>query len=269
MQALGVTNLYVDDRPWTKPIVNRIGAFARLIEAQGIAVKKHEGEDINVDLSTYRNGGMIYGDTIANRVARWVGAKIDLSKPWIKSGKNNYTAGKIIVSRGARWHGEFFPWKEIVDTFSKDIMFVGLDEEHEDFCKKFGEVEHLHTIDLYDVAEAIAGASLFIGNQSSPNAIANALRAPSIVETCLYAFDCIYERDNATYCHDGNLNLVLSEKRIQISDKKPKHGYMIKLEGKTLYSKDEHICIALARADCYLRKLKYTVDQLTQMVERY
>ena len=120
-------------------------------------------------------------------------------------------------------------------------LLVGLDEEHEDFCKKFGEVEHLHTIDLYDVAEAIAGASLFIGNQSSPNAIANALRAPSIVETCLYAFDCIYERDNATYCHDGNLNLVLSEKRIQISDKKPKHGYMIKLEGKTLYSKDEHI----------------------------
>jgi hypothetical protein len=82
MQALGVTNLYVDDRPWTKPIVNRIGVFARLIEAQGILVKKHEGEDINVDLSTYRNGGMIYGDTIANRVARWVGAKIDLSKPW-------------------------------------------------------------------------------------------------------------------------------------------------------------------------------------------
>ena len=269
MQARGVTNLYVDDRPWTKPIVNRIGAFARLIEAQGIAVKKHEGEEINVDLSTYRNGGMIYGDTIANRVARWAGVKIDLSKPWIKSSKNNYTAGKIIVSRGARWHGEFFPWKEIVDTFSKDIMFIGLDEEHKDFCKKFGEVEHLHTIDLYDVAEAIAGASLFIGNQSSPNAIANALRATSIVETCLYAFDCIYERDNAIYCHDGNLKFDLTEKRIQISDKKPSSGYRIKIEGKTLYAKDEHICIAVARADCYLRKLKYTVNQLTQMAERY
>lgn len=34
-------------------------------------------------------------------------------------------------------------------------------------------------------------------------------------------------------------------------------------------TKDEHICISLARADCYLRKLRYTVDQFTQMVERY
>jgi hypothetical protein len=269
LQALGVTNLYIDDRPWTKPIVNRIGAFSRLMEAQGISVKKHEGESIDVDLSTYRNGGMVYGDNIANRVARWAGAKIDLGKPWIKSSKNNYTSGKIIVSRGARWHGEFFPWKEIVDTFSEDIMFVGHKEEHEDFCKKFGRVEHLHTIDLYDVAEAIAASSLFIGNQSSPNAIANALRAPSIVETCLYAFDCIYERDNTTYCHDGNLKTIISEKSIQVSDKKPLSGYMIKIEGKTLCAKDEHICIALARADCYLRKLKYSVDQLTQLVEKY
>jgi hypothetical protein len=269
LQALNIKTLYIGDRSWTKPIVNRIGLFSRLIEAQGIAVKKHEGESIDVDLSTYRNGGMVYGDNIANRVARWVGTKIDLSKPWIKSGKNNYTSGKIIVSRGARWHGEFFPWREIVDMLSEDIMFVGHTDEYEDFCKEFGKVERLHTIDLYDVAEAISGASLFIGNQSSPNAIANALHAPSIVETCLYAFDCIYERGNVKYCHDGRLKFVFSEKSIQVSDKKPLSGYMIKIEGKTLCAKDEHICIALARADCYLRKLKYSVDQLTQMVEKY
>lgn len=34
-------------------------------------------------------------------------------------------------------------------------------------------------------------------------------------------------------------------------------------------TKDEHICIALARADCYLRKLRYSVDQLTQLLEKY
>jgi hypothetical protein len=269
MQALGVTTLYVDDRPWTKPIVSRIGLFSRLIEAQGIAVKKHERENIDVDLSTYRNGGMAYGDNISNRVARWAGVKIDLSKPWIKSGKNNYAAGKIIVSRGARWHGEFFPWREIVDMFSGDIMFIGHTDEYDDFCNEFGKVERLHTIDLYDVAEAISGASLFIGNQSSPNAIANALHAPSIVETCLYAFDCIYDRGNVTYCHDGRLKFVFSEKSIQVSDKRPLSGYMIKIEGKTLCAKDKNICIALTRADCYLRKLRYTVDQLTQMVEKY
>jgi hypothetical protein len=270
IKALGATTLLVDDRPWTKPIVSRIGAFSRLLESQGILVRKHEGEHIDFDLSTYRNGGMRYGDNIATRVARWMGVKVDLTKPWIHiEEKNPETKGKIIVSRGARWHGEFFPWRKLVEAYGEHMLFVGLSEEHQAFCNEFGTIPHLLTNDLYDVATAIAGADLFIGNQSSPNSIAVGLGSPSIVETCLYAFDCIYDRGNVTYCHDGRLKFVFSEKSIQVSDKKPLSGYMIKIEGKTLCAKDEHICIALARADCYLRKLRYTVDQLTQLVEKY
>ena len=55
LQALDIKTLYIGDRSWTKPIVNRIGLFSRLIEAQGIAVKKHEGEIIDVDLPIERD----------------------------------------------------------------------------------------------------------------------------------------------------------------------------------------------------------------------
>lgn len=270
MKALGVTNLYVDDRPWTKPIVNRIDAFKRLIESQGIEVKKHEGENIDFDLSTYRNGGMIYGDNIANRVARWMGVKIDLSKPWMQiDEKNPATKGKIVVSRGARWHGEFFPWGELVDALGDKMLFVGLEEEHDDFCEKFGSVAYLPNEDLYDVARAINSADLFIGNQSSPNAIANGLGARSIVETCLYAFDCIYRRDNVTYCHDGNLVEQFYGKLCIIENNPPRNGWIIEIEGKKLKAKDRHICIALARADCYLRGINKSVDDISELIERY
>ena len=56
MRELGVKKLFVGNRPWTKPIEHRIPAFKRLIESQGIEVKKHEDENIDFDLSTYRNG---------------------------------------------------------------------------------------------------------------------------------------------------------------------------------------------------------------------
>lgn len=270
MKALGVTNLYVDDRPWTKPIVNRIDAFRRLIESQGIAVKKHEDENIDFDLSTYRNGGMIYGDTIANRVARWMGVKIDLSKPWMQiNEKNPATKGKIVVSRGARWHGEFFPWKRLVSELGEKMVFVGLPEEHQDFCSLFGNIEYLPTIDLYDVATAIAGADLFIGNQSSPNAIANGIHKESIIETCLYAFDCIYDRPNTTFCHDGILKVRFDGMTVISDNPSPKHGWKIDIFGRTLKAPDKHICIALARADCFLRKIYYNVDQLTELAEKY
>lgn len=270
MKALSVTKLYVDDRPWTKPIVHRIDAFKRLIESQGIEVKQHEGENIDFDLSTYRNGGMIYGDNIANRVARWMGVKIDLSKPWMQiDEKNPATKGKIVVSRGARWRGEFFPWERLVSELGDRMIFVGLPEEHQDFCSLFANIEYLPTIDLYDVATAISGADLFIGNQSSPNAIANGIHAPSIVETCLYAFDCIYERGNATYCHDGILKVRFDGMTVISDNPSPEHGWQIEMFGRQLKAKDKHICIALARADCFLRKIHYNVDQLTEISEKY
>jgi hypothetical protein len=270
MKALSVTKLYVDDRPWTKPIVHRIDAFKRLIESQGIEVKKHEDENIDFDLSTYRNGGMIYGDNIANRVARWIGVKIDLSKPWMQiNEKNHATKGKIVVSRGARWHGEFFPWNRLTSKLGHKMLFVGLPEEHQDFCSLFGNIEYLRTIDLYDVATAIAGADIFIGNQSSPNAIAVGLCSPSIVETCLYAFDCIYERDNIKYVHDGNLTAQFYGKSCIIENDFPRNGWMCEIEGKTMRAKDKHICIALTRADCFLRKLNYSVEDIENRLKRY
>jgi hypothetical protein len=270
MKALSVTKLYVDDRPWTKPIVHRIDAFKRLIESQGIEVKKHEDENIDFDLSTYRNGGMIYGDNIANRVARWIGVKIDLSKPWMQiNEKNHATKGKIVVSRGARWHGEFFPWNRLTSKLGHKMLFVGLPEEHQDFCSLFGNIEYLPTIDLYDVATAIAGADIFIGNQSSPNAIAVGLGSPSIVETCLYAFDCIYERDNIKYVHDGNLTAQFYGKPCIIENAFPRNGWMCEIEGKTMRAKDKHICIALTRADCFLRKLNYNVEDIENRLKRY
>jgi hypothetical protein len=52
----------------------------------------------------------------------------------------------------------------------------------------------------------IAGADLFIGNQSSPMALAIGLGVPFIQETCLWTPDCLYPRAEGTYCYDGGIS---------------------------------------------------------------
>ncbi len=270
LRALGCKRLYLDNRPWTKPIVSRIGAFARLIETQGISVHKHEGEHIDFDLSTYRNGGMRYGDTIADRVARWMGVKIDTSVPWLDIADKSYdTKGKILISRGARWHGEYFPWKQIVEEFKDDLVFVGLPEEHHAFCSLFGNVEYLPTIDLYAVAEAIAGSDLFIGNQSSPNAICEGLKHNSIQECCLYAFDCVFLRNNKQHITHGELSFTHGTKSFNASPSYPKQGRKIVFNNYEYKAKEPHLVVAMLRADLILQGQSYSVEEMNSWVERY
>jgi hypothetical protein len=270
LKELDVKKLFVGNRPWTKPIEHRIPAFKRLVEEQGISVHKHEGENIDFDLSTYRNGGMRYGENIASRVARWMLAKPDLDKPWLSvQYPNPYTKGKIVISRGARWHGEYFPWKQIVEEFKDDLVFVGLPEEHHAFCSLFGNVEYLPTIDLYAVAEAIAGSDLFIGNQSSPNAICEGLKHDCIQECCLYAFDCVFVRNNKQHITHGELSFTHGTRSFNASPSYPKQGHKIVFNNYEYKAKEPHLVVAMLRADLILQGQSYSVEEMNSWVERY
>jgi hypothetical protein len=270
LRELGCTHLYVNDRPWTKPILHRIGVYKRLLESQGIAVSPHEGEKIDHDLSTYRNGGLLYGQNIATRVANWMLVKPDLSKPWLSIGsKHPATKGKIVISRGARWHGEYFPWKQIVEELGEHCLFIGLQEELDAFCDQFGDVEYLPTEDLYEAAQAIAGSDLFIGNQSSPMAIAEGLKHKAIQECCLYAYDCIYNRHNKRNINCGELTFRFKGKEFKHTPELPKRGWEIVHNGKTYRAKDVHLAVAMCRADLTLAGQECSVDEITSWANRY
>jgi hypothetical protein len=270
LRALGCKKLYIDNRPWTKPIVTRIGAFARLIESQGISVHKHAGEEIDFDISTYRHGGGRYGETISNRVSRWMGVNIDTSVPWLDiNEKSSETKGKILIARCPRWHGALFPWKEIVENFKKDILFVGLKDEHMQFTRSFGKVAYLPTIDLYDVAIAINGCDTFIGNQSSPMAIAEGLKHNAIQECCLYAYDCIYNRHNKRNINYGELEFEFKGRKFKHVPKPPKRGWEINRPQKTYRANDVNLLVSMCRADLTLEGNECSVDEITSWVKRY
>jgi hypothetical protein len=102
---------------------------------------------------------------------------------------------KVVVQRSLRYGGNF-PWREAVEVYGKDAVFVGFKDEHEEFCSKFGDIPHYDAKDFLELAQVIAGSEWFIGNQSSPLAVAHGLKHPVMMEICPGGAQqhCVYQR---------------------------------------------------------------------------
>ena len=87
------------------------------------------------------------------------------------------------------------------------MVFVGSPDEHFAFQQYAGPVSYHHTPDYLELAQVIAGADLFIGNQSSPFWVAEGLKAPTVLEVCLYCSNCHFDRDRVIYGRDRTVDL--------------------------------------------------------------
>lgn len=128
----------------------------------------------------------------------------DGSIPWLQVTPTDEAEGRIIIARSPRYNNPLFPWRKVVEHYGERLMFVGLDSEHQTFCANFGMVQHRKIKDFLELAQLIAGADYFIGNQSSPHAVTLGLGVPMISEVYPDQPDCIYNRDNVQYVPDGS-----------------------------------------------------------------
>lgn len=177
-----------------------------------------------------------------------MGAEKDLS-PWLQAEANSLA--RIVINRASRWEGWHFPWKEILDTFYEEIAFIGLPEEHEAFQKEFGKVFYVPCSNLLEAAGIIAGAEVFIGNQSACNAIANGLGQKIILEVCNYAPDCFLRKDTSFFSLNGEVEIELSDgKSLSLP---PYEGRFHTRVGKRMLSSDDAEKLKIiARSACAL-----------------
>lgn len=173
------------------------------------------------DFNQFR-AGYVINQNLVHQQARICGADVDSKEPWLKVDFPVTVPGRpIAISRSSRYHNLLFPWESLVKKYGSRMVFIGSDVEHTNFVRRFGYVPKVCTENLLDVARIIAGANVFIGNQSCPMAIALGLGANVIQETWTGEkaelgdvdadwdgkpdANCVLERDNAIYCHDENL----------------------------------------------------------------
>jgi hypothetical protein len=211
----GPHSLFFVDRPHTKPLTSRAGLLKGLIERQPyIKEVRCTEEEPDYDLAEFR--GFHRADiSLMEAQRQYLNSKYKLNlkttgeKPWIHNITPRSEAD-IILARSPRYHNHLFPWFKIMEHYRSTkakILFIGPAEEHRAFTMQFGPVEHRATKDLLEAAELIAGASLFIGNQSSPLAVAEGLKAPRIAEVCLGVCDVIFKDDKAQWVAHGAVEL--------------------------------------------------------------
>jgi hypothetical protein len=75
-----------------------------------------------------------------------------------------------------------FPWHWVWQKYHDKAVFIGTPEEHRVFSATCGDLRYHPTKDLNEAARVIAGASLFIGNQSACFWIAAGLHKPHVLE---------------------------------------------------------------------------------------
>lgn len=161
---------------------------------------------LNVDLNQFRNHWFNIGlrnETGINLLAEMhcyvlgLHHLFDHTEQWIFPTRPIKT-NKYVVNRSQRYRNAGFKWPGIVDQFgAQNLMFVGLDQEHKEFCQSCGqEVEHVKVDDFLHMANLIAGSLGFIGNQSAPCALAIGLGQRVIQEACQVSPDCVLLRKN-------------------------------------------------------------------------
>lgn len=138
-----------------------------------------------------------HGRNLARWQADYVNVDIDPAIPWLTVKPEPH--GRPVLARSPRYHNPDFPWREIVGKLVNPL-FVGLPAEHAAFCRFIGrDIEHQPTRTMLDMARIIAGASIFVGNQSSPWWTAAGLGVKCVQETHPIITNSVIHRPGAEY----------------------------------------------------------------------
>lgn len=120
----------------------------------------------------------------------------------------------VVISRAGAarkshhvYHNPLFPWHRVWRKYGSNAVFIGTPDEHRVFCHTCGEVPYHPTASLYEAAQVIAGADLFVGNQSCPHAIAEGLKKRIVLEVWPNGPNCLVYRQGVTHGKDENVDL--------------------------------------------------------------
>ncbi|MES2648038.1 MAG: hypothetical protein V4717_14260 [Bacteroidota bacterium] len=108
------------------------------------------------------------------------GVRADESKPWLNIKPDHLYNNAIVLARSKRYNAPGIQYSFLVKY--ERVVFIGVEEEYELMKKQIPELLFQPVKNFYEMAMIIAGSKLFIGNQSFPFAIAEAIKVKRILE---------------------------------------------------------------------------------------
>ncbi len=180
--------------------------LAPLLSAQSYIrrLEVHErGSAVDYDLDSFRDAPLLI-DRLG--ISRWYfymfGLAADLSRPWLTVEPDRTYAGCIVVARSFRYRNLALSHGFLEGR--GDVVFVGLRDEYEDFKRQVPSARWVEVRDFLELARIVAGARLFIGNQSFPYSLAEGLKVrrvleldpgmPNVVPAGEHAYDVLFQK---------------------------------------------------------------------------
>jgi len=197
-----------------KILTEKSVAFIRpliLSNAAFSTCEAHSGQPIDYDLNEFRRYPFDYR---MGNICRWYfltfGVNYDLGKPWLTVVPSLKYSSEIIIARSFRYRAATINYNFLSTV--ENISFIGLPDEYEDMKKAIPHLKHIVVKDALELAEAIAGCRFFIGNQSFPFAVAEALKVKRVLEVSNQTPNVIVEGKNGyDFCYQPQFEKIIKE----------------------------------------------------------
>jgi hypothetical protein len=144
---------------------------------------------------------MLYMPLIYSISERFSVDKHLYKEPWIEVPNKYMHDKKIIINRTSRYNNDLQFYVDIINkNEAKNCGFIGTEKEYNSFIEQTSlKIDHVITKDLLEAAIAIKNSRIFVGNQSSCMALAEALKHTTFQEVSLSVPNCLFTHRNNFY----------------------------------------------------------------------
>jgi hypothetical protein len=145
-------------------------------------------------------------------IVRWYfltyGVSFDTTRPWLTVQANHKLEDCILIARSFRYRSPGISYS-FLSKYS-NLYFVGLEDEYLEMKNCIPNLQYLKVKTALELAEAIAGCKLFIGNQSFPFALAEALKAKRVLEVDFLTPNVIVDGANGfDFCYQPQFEKII------------------------------------------------------------
>jgi hypothetical protein len=160
------------------------------------ACEVYTDQPIDINLSLFRKAGIRQD---RGNIARWnfytTGVTANLSEPWLMVEPDDSYANTIVLARSQRYNNPIIDFSFLTEY--PHVVFIGVKAEYQAIKKHIPNIKWVQVNNFLEMARIIAGAKFFIGNQSFPFSLAEALKVPRILENYHASPNVIVEGPNA------------------------------------------------------------------------
>ena len=147
-------------------------------------------------------------------ICRWYfqtyGITADLGKSWLTVEPDTSFKDEIVIARSFRYRAPGISYAFL--NKYPGLTFVGLKDEYEDMKLQIPSLKYKAVDNFLEFAKVVAGCKYFIGNQSFPFAVAEALKVKRVLEVYFECPNVIPEgKDAYDFCYQPQFEKIVQQ----------------------------------------------------------